>query len=167
VATVLVPAPTSKATIEGHKLLDSLVTKFPLNTFSTPTPTPEETSAPSVPTLKELLLHVSCNAAVINVQNLRNIYDSGLYAAVGMLSELWRMQACRHVARTQLAQRLNTLIEPTPLCVHKHHSRSPSQLSKTSSMRTHCTKACPVWSPSCMCIVAGLTHHPCQRLHHV
>ena len=36
VATVLVPAPTSKATIEGHKLLDSLVTKFPLNTFSTP-----------------------------------------------------------------------------------------------------------------------------------
>ena len=62
VATVLVPAPTPKATIEGHKLLDSLVTKFPLNTFSTPTPTPEETSAPSVPTLKELLLHVSCVA---------------------------------------------------------------------------------------------------------
>ena len=59
VATVLVPAPTPQATIEGHKLLDSLVTKFPLNTFSTPTPTPEETSAPSVPTLKELLLHVS------------------------------------------------------------------------------------------------------------
>ncbi len=58
VATVLVPAPTPEATIKGHKLLDSLVTKFPLNTFSTPTPTPGETSAPSVPTLKELLLKV-------------------------------------------------------------------------------------------------------------
>ncbi|KAL0045360.1 hypothetical protein WJX82_004924 [Trebouxia sp. C0006] len=62
VATVLVPAPTSKATIEGHKLLDSLVTKFPLNTFSTPTPTPEETSTPSAPTLKELLLHETPSA---------------------------------------------------------------------------------------------------------
>ncbi|DBA75484.1 hypothetical protein WJX77_010625 [Trebouxia sp. C0004] len=63
VATVLVPAPTPKATIvEGHKLMDSLVTKFPLNTFSTPTPTPEGTSAPSVPTLKELLLHETPSA---------------------------------------------------------------------------------------------------------
>ncbi|KAL0021766.1 hypothetical protein WJX79_006520 [Trebouxia sp. C0005] len=62
VATVLVPAPTPTATIQGHKLLDSLVTKFPLNTFSTPTPTPEETSAPSVPTLKELLLHETPSA---------------------------------------------------------------------------------------------------------
>ena len=91
VATVLVPAPTSKATIEGHKLLDSLVTKFPLNTFSTPSPTPEETSAPSVPTLKELLLHVSlidlytlcclCSGSEEHASD-----EPGLYAAAGVLS---------------------------------------------------------------------------------
>lgn len=57
VATVLVPAATPAATVKS-KLLGTLTEKFPLNTFSTPTPTPETTSAPSVPTLKELLLHV-------------------------------------------------------------------------------------------------------------
>ncbi len=87
VATVLVPAPTSKATIEGHKLLDSLVTKFPLNTFSTPTPTPEETSTPSAPTLKELLLHVSCFYFECSGSQ-EHADDTALYAATGVPSEL-------------------------------------------------------------------------------
>ena len=121
VATVLVPAPTPKATIQGHKLLDSLVTKFPLNTFSTPNPTPVETSAPSVPTLKELLLHVSCVNFITNVQDLRNAYASGLYAAAGVLSELCRMQAMMGY-------------------VYEHHSMYHSQLSNPFSMQTYCSK---------------------------
>ena len=61
VATVLVPetpVATPMASLEGHKLLDGLLMKKTLNTF-TPVATQEATPAPSLPTLKELLLKVS------------------------------------------------------------------------------------------------------------
>ena len=59
VATILAPTTpttTPMAILQGHSLVNNVLLKKTLNTFSTPVPTPEETPAPSVPTLKELLL---------------------------------------------------------------------------------------------------------------
>lgn len=56
---VVVPVPAMKAS-PSPSPLDKLLVKKPLNTF-TPAATEEATPAPSVPTLKELLLKVSMN----------------------------------------------------------------------------------------------------------
>ena len=87
VATVLVPAPTSKATIEGHKLLDSLVTKFPLNTFSTPPPPPKEDPPPPSPPPKGPLPPLS-GFFFLFLRSQEHADDTALYAATGVPSEL-------------------------------------------------------------------------------